>query len=142
MFKFQGSEPRISYCCRLAESFIRSLVKGEIELVYPKFTHTTHSPEQMIMHLSLQLESTIIPVGTYRTRSNIVGRFYKGRIEYNLNNLLHHSNAFIAGNIVHEAMHFFGYRHKGNFKNRHGNAQSVPYAIGDLAKQWIESQGE
>jgi predicted SprT family Zn-dependent metalloprotease len=141
MFKAQTNEPRIMYCCTLAESFIKDLVAGKIET--PKsFTHTTHTQEQVIMHLSLQLQAASIPVGTYRTRGSIVGRFYKGRIEYNLNNLLHHSNAFIAANIVHEAMHFFGYRHKGNFKNRYRNHESVPYAIGDLAKVWIESQGE
>jgi hypothetical protein len=135
MYIIQTTEPRIALACSLSERFLKAVVSGEIDLP-DSFSHTTHTPDQVRLHIASCMKGLPAPVGTYKTRSKIVGRFYKGRIEYNVTNLLRHDNAFIAGNMTHEVTHFFGYKHQGNFRNRNKNWLSVPYVLGDLCREW------
>lgn len=135
-FIIQTIEPRVQLACNMAHDFLKVVVSGEVDLP-DSFTHTSMSPDQVRLHIASCMESMKAPVGTYKTRPKIVGRFYRGRIEYNVTNLLRHDNSFISGNIAHELMHFYGFRHKGNFKTRNRNSESVPYVIGDLCRTWV-----
>jgi hypothetical protein len=97
---------------------------------WPRFAHTTDSPEQVAERIRSAGRLTIA-VGFYaKSRTKAIAYEQNGRVYFNT--LKQKYGAGSPGNIAHETTHTLGYKHKGN--RRRPNINSVPYRIGD----WVE----
>lgn len=96
------------------------------------FTHVkiSNAYARKIFRLQLDYAPSILVQSVWIKRGDYVA-FWDG-YSINLNSrFTRERDAYgVAGTLVHETSHAFGWRHKGNTVKKYGNVNSLPYAIG------------